>query len=461
MALFKIPQRKEEDIHKAIQKAREEAEYTPKIKLKGTTLLNKLDVIKQTVEQNLGEYKNNYILITDDSTWLNYCRQVAKDEYVAIDTETTGLEFKDQKNLVGVCIQSSSQKPAYVPVGHMSTITESLVKPQVSKEAITEGIKIIAESPVKVLMHNAYYDLVVIKLNTDIWLDCYWDTLIAGVMLDENESHSLKYLYDKYVMNGEAGVHKFAELFDGLPFCYVPYNVGYLYAGHDAEMTLDLFNFQKDYLTKGTEECTYNHLERVVNVFRDIEMPLVPVLAEMRVRGIEFDFKRAEELKVKYTALRDKAEKSFHKAVEPFKNDIIEYARNYGKIEYPINFNSPVQIKILIYDILKSGVIFKKEPTGTGSHVIDEVLSNKKYANTPLFKIMKSLSEVKKYDKLIGTFIDKLTEVAKESNGKIYFNMNQLGAKTGRLSSSNPKQGWAYVARAVYESYLIRFRQPI
>ena len=80
MALFKIPQRKEEDIHKAIQKAREEAEYTPKIKLKGTTLLNKLDVIKQTVEQNLGEYKNNYILITDDSTWLNYCKQVAKDE---------------------------------------------------------------------------------------------------------------------------------------------------------------------------------------------------------------------------------------------------------------------------------------------------------------------------------------------------------------------------------------------
>lgn len=54
LALFNIPKRKEEDIHKAISKAREEAEYKPKIKLKGTSLLNKLDVIKQTVEQNLG-----------------------------------------------------------------------------------------------------------------------------------------------------------------------------------------------------------------------------------------------------------------------------------------------------------------------------------------------------------------------------------------------------------------------
>ena len=446
MALFNIPKRKEEDIHKAISKAREEAEYKPKIKLKGTSLLNKLDVIKQTVEQNLGEYKNSYLLITDDNSWIEYCKKAVQDGLVAIDTETTGLEFKDQKNLVGVCIQSPSQKPAYVPVGHISTITESLVKPQVSKEAITAGFKIIADSTAKVLMHNAYYDLVVVYLNTGVWLNCYWDTLIAGVMLDENESHSLKYLYDKYVMNGEAGVHKFAELFDGLPFCYVPYNVGYLYAGHDAEMTLELYKFQKPYLTKGTEECNYSNLERVVNVFKDIEMPLVPILAEMRVRGIDFDFKRAEELKVKYSALKDKAEKAFHKAVEPFKDDILEYARNNGKIEYPINFNSPVQIKILVYDILKSGVIFKKEPTGTGSHVIEEVLSNKKYANTPLFKIMKSLSEVKKYDKLIGTFIDKLTEVAKESNGKIYFNMNQLGAKTGRLSSSNPKQDWAYAA---------------
>lgn len=116
---------------------------------------------------------------------LNIVKKAVQDGLVAIDTETTGLNSKDQKNLVGVYIQSPSQKSAYVPVGHISTITEYLVKPHVSKEAITAKFKIIADSTAKVIMHNAYYDLVVVYILILVWLNCYWDTLIAGVMLDE------------------------------------------------------------------------------------------------------------------------------------------------------------------------------------------------------------------------------------------------------------------------------------
>ena len=105
---------------------------------------------------------------------------------------------------------------------------------------------------------------------------------VGAFLLNENESHSLKYLYDKYVMNGEAGVHKFAELFDGINFCYVPYNYAYIYAAHDAEMTLKLYEFQKPYMTKGTEECKEYNLDRISDIYFSEELPLIPILAEMK-----------------------------------------------------------------------------------------------------------------------------------------------------------------------------------
>ena len=100
----------------------------------------------------------------------------------------------------------------------------------------------------------------------------------------------------------------------------------------------------------------------------------------------------------------------------------------------------------MFYEIIKTGVIFKKEPTGTGKHVIEEILNNKKYANKPIYYIANALQEVKKYDKLIGSFIDKLSEDAMVHNGRVFTSFNQVGTNTLRMSSSNPKQNWAYVA---------------
>ena len=61
--------------------------------------------------------------------------------------------------------------------------------------------------------------------------------------------------------------------------------------------------------------------------------------------------------------------------ISTLREEILFRAKNNGDIEYPVNYNSPAQIKVLIYEILKSGVIFKKEPTGTGKHVLDTVLN--------------------------------------------------------------------------------------
>lgn len=124
----------------------------------------------------------------------------------------------------------------------------------------------------------------------------YWDTMVASFLLNENEPHGLKYLYDKYVMKGEAGVHKFAELFEGIPFNYIPPNIGCKYSAHDSKMTESLYLFQKPFLTKGTSECTEYKLEGVCDVFYTEELPLIPVLADMYWRGIHVDLNKVNEL---------------------------------------------------------------------------------------------------------------------------------------------------------------------
>lgn len=433
MALFKLQARQEDNIEAIMRKSREQKELKPTIKLKGTGLLEQLSVIKQKVQESLGEHVKDYQLITTDKEWIEYCNKAVEDGYVAVDTETDSLD-SILAHLVGVCIYSKSQKPAYVPVGHISVVTEQKVEPQVSLSAITKGMEILKNA--KCIFHNAYYDLVIIYQNIGVMLEAYDDTLIMAWYMNENEQHGLKYLYDKYCET--SGIHTFGELFEGIPCCYVPYNIFMAYGAKDAYMTYKLWEFYKQYMTHGTKECTECGLDRLVTVYETVERPLIGVLVDMKIRGIKFDFEKAKELKIKYTKLKEEAEKEFHKAVEPLKKEILERQKLYGDIKYPVNFNSSSQIKVLFYEIIKTGVIFKKEPTGTGKHVIEEILNNKKYANKPIYYIASALQEVKKYDKLIGSFIDKLSEDAIKHNGRVFTSFNQVGTNTLRMSSSSP-----------------------
>lgn len=440
MGLFNIPTRKEPTMTDIIKKVRSEQELKPKIKLKSGSLLGKLEAIKQTVEKNLGDVANDYLLIRTDEDFINYCKEASTKEYVALDTETTGLDNM-LADLVGVCIMGTDMKPAYASVGHTSTITEQLLPNQVSKQAIVDGLKLLINNNVKFLMHNGYYDIVELVNACNIRVPVYFDTLIGAVCLNENEQHGLKYLYDKYCMEGNAGVHKFAELFDGLPINYVAPNIAGIYGAHDALMTYELAMFQIPYLSKGTKENKACKLEKLVNEFWNIEIPMIDVIVDMKLHGMEFDFDRAKELKEKYTKLHDDALKKFNDAVSVYKDDIMLYNKVHTEkpLDYPLNYNSPDQIRVLFYDIAKIGVVYKKNPKGTGKDVVDAILNRKDLKAKPIYNIVSYLSEVKMYDKAINSFIDKLTEDAIKHNGKIHANLNLARARTGRLSSSEPK----------------------
>ena len=355
MALFNIPKRNTLSTQAILKKTQEIQQ--PKIKLKSGTLMNKLASIEVQVEKALGDY--HCILLDSDEKWIEYCKKAVEGDYVALDTETDSVSTMDC-NIAGVCIYSPNQIEAYAPIGHISNITEQLLPHQVSKEAIKEGFDIMVNGKCKFIFHNAYFDLPIIRRLTGYFVDVYWDTLPASFLLNENESHSLKDLYAKYVEQDMSASHKFAELFEGIPFTHIRPDIGLKYAAHDSRATMDLYMFQKPYLTKGTPECEEYHLEGVADVFYTEELPLIPVLVDMFWRGVHVDVSEVDTLLDKYTGLKAEAEERFNLSLAPLKNQIIQRQTMSNDIEYPVNYNSPAQMKILIYDILKSVVIFKK-----------------------------------------------------------------------------------------------------
>lgn len=437
MALFKLPERTTEDISNILKKTQET--HKPKIKLKKGTLMEKISSISRLVEKNLGSEKNNFLLITDEQEWINYCKKAVEDGVVALDTETDSLN-SILCNLVGVCVYSESQKPAYIPVGHISPITDSLISGQVSKDGIRKGLNIMSNCGVKFILHNAYYDLVVLHQTVGVDIDCYWDTLLAANLLNENESHSLKDLYIKYCIDENKDSQKFNDLFDGIPFCYIPPTTAYVYGAFDALQTLALYKFQRPFLTIGKDECSEYDLEGIAKIFSEEEMKVLPVVVDMKIRGIEIDLKKAESLRDVYDKKIKEEELLFYSSMEYFNSDIQEYNElHYDKpIQIPINYNSPDQLKMFIYGVVKTGVIVKKKPTGTGIEVLEAIMYMDRFKDTPLQKAVSHLIKLRQYGKLKNSFVDKLPLVAREHGGRIHAQFNSAGTVTGRFSSSDP-----------------------
>lgn len=400
--LFQIPKRKEVDPYSIIKKTQEYV--PPKINIRGTSLADRI----KTIEDNIIEHP--HLLLNSDKKFVEYMDKALKSTYCALDTETTGLDFQDQKQIVGLCIMGDGLEPAYVPVGHIDNITEELETEQVSMWCLKTQLLRLFRSSVKLIYHNYYYDAVVLYFVCGIIPPIYQDTLIISHYLNENESHSLKDLYMKYILEKDGEVDKFSELFNGIPFCNIPSHIGANYAAQDSKMTMDVFKFFLPFVTKGTPECEEYRLEKISDLLYDVEIPLLPILVDMKIRGIEFDFKRAKELHDKYTKLRDDAEDKLN-----------------SLIDIQVNFNSPAQVASLLYDHLKLPQI---EERSTSAEVLEKL-------DHP---VAKAIVEVKTYDKLLGTFIDKLTEVARNTNGRIHGNFNPCGTVTKRFSSNNPNQ---------------------
>lgn len=403
------------------------------ISVKGGGLIEKIPSIVALVESRLGKYKNDYMyfMAEDESKLKDYIYNIKESGYCALDTETTGLDpIADE--FVGLSLYSKGQKGLYIPLHHRSYITGEEVVGQLDPKFVAEQLKILVDNNVKFMEYNAKFDTRVIKNKMGLYIPCWFDAHLAAMCLNENEQHGLKPLHSKYVLEGKEDEFSFRGLFDGITFDYVPIKTGYIYAARDAVDTYELAEWQLPYLTPDNALCKEYGLEDVSKVFWDIEMPCIEVLADMEDTGISFDLEYANTLSEKYHNLINEKLNEFYKILGMYEDEISKYKlKNPGhKLSDPINISSPQQLAILLYDILKIKPVDEQKPRGTGVEILEKI-------DNPLCK---TILEYRGIEKLLSTYIDKLPNCINEKTGRIHPTFNQYGAKTGRMSSDNPKK---------------------
>ena len=424
---------------KLINKAKTISPLVSKKKGMSRGLSERIASAEVEVNRYFAKFKEDFCVIRTEEELNTYINNAIKDGIIAIDTETSGLDtFNDV--LAGVCVFSPSQKAAYIPCNHVSYITGEKVQNQLSEEIIKKYFSLLEDNNVKIIMHNASFDLKVFVNMVGLHLTCYWDTLVAANLLNENEPHGLKVLHDKYC-GDETGVYSITNMFDGLVFTYVPIKLGYLYAARDAKMTYELYKYQSRFLSDNPPEG-YEDLKSCYYVFKNIEMPLIPIIMDAELRGIALNPDTCDKLKVEYNNKLKVCSDKLYSIVEPIKDIINEFIRthSYGdakqrcKLQWPVNFDSPAQVSELLFKVLH---VESKNGTSTGVKELKELLELKKTSSIAK-DIISNVLDYRKIQKLLTTYIEKLPNSVNPKTGKIHCNFNQQGTVTGRMSSSNP-----------------------
>ena len=353
---------------------------------------------ENTSFESLKTVTHDYKLVENEEEMQKIRDYFLTNEILSLDTETTSTSSIDAE-LVGLSFAVKEFEAFYVPI------------PAEREKAlqIVNIFKTVYENP-KILKvgQNLKYDLEVLR-NYNIQLQGpMWDTMIAHYLIQPELRHNMDYMAEIYLnyktihideLIGPKGKNQ-RSMRDLSP------TLVYEYACEDADITLRLKNKLEPELKKF--ECE--------KLFYDIEMPLMPVLAEMEMNGVCLD---TESLKETSTILT---------------NRIIELEhRIYELAGQQFNIASPKQVGEILFDKLK--IVEKAKKTKTGQYVTsEEVLQQLRNKH----EIVADILEHRGLKKLIGTYIDALPKLINPRTGHIHTSFNQTVTATGRLSSSDP-----------------------
>ncbi len=348
--------------------------------------------------------EKDYQVVTDAKqfeAWLDVLRKAA---LFAFDTETTSLNYM-QARVVGVSFAVEAGTAAYVPFGH-----DYIDAPeQLSEEQVLGALKPLLEDPDKAkLGQNLKYDANVLKNHGITLRGIAEDSMLESYVLDSTGSrHDMDSLALKYL--GESTIHYEDIAGKGakqLSFNQIALEQAGPYAAEDADITLRLHQALSPML------CGDEALERV---YRDIELPLVPVLSRIERNG----------------ALISKAMLAQQSLEIADKLKVLEQ-QAFDIAGGEFNLSSPKQLGEILFERLNIPVI-RKTPKGAPS-TAEEVLVELAH-DYPLPQV---ILEYRGLAKLKSTYTDKLPQLIDENTGRVHTSYHQAVAATGRLSSSDP-----------------------
>ena len=319
-------------------------------------------------------------------------------EFLSLDTETTSTNAIDAE-LVGLSFSVKEKEAYYVAVPANREEAQRIVnifKPLYEDEKILK------------IGQNIKYDLEVLR-NYGVHLKGkMWDTMIAHYLIQPELRHNMDYMAEVYLnyktihideLIGPKGKNQ-KSMRD-----LQPTDV-YEYAAEDADITLRL----KNVLEPKLKEADVEHL------FYDIEMPLMPVLAEMEMNGVCIDTDSLKETSEVFTTRMQELEQ-----------------RIYQLAGEEFNIASPKQVGDILFGKMK--IVDKPKKTKTGQYVTsEEVLQQLKNKS----EIVEDILNHRGLKKLLGTYIDALPKLINARTGHIHTSFNQTITATGRLSSSDP-----------------------
>ena len=359
---------------------------------------NESDEPKNAKFESIKTTQHEYKLVENEEELRQLCDFFITKEFVSIDTETTSTDAISAE-LVGLSFSVEEKKAFYVAVP--ANYEEALKIIQIFKP-LYESDKIMK------IGQNIKYDYEVLTRYGVTLQGKMFDTMIAHYLIQPELHHNMDYMAETLL--GYQTIHieellgpkgkKQKNMRD-----LSPTNI-YEYAAEDADITLRLKNVLEPRLKElGVEELFWN-----------IEMPLVRVLADMELNGVCLDTE----------ALQDTS-KIFTERMKQYEQEI------YKEAGEEFNISSPKQVGDILFGKLQ--IMDKPKKTKTGQYVTSEEVLQSLESKSP---IVRNILNYRGMKKLLSTYIDALPKLINPRTGHIHTSFNQALTATGRLSSSDP-----------------------
>ncbi|MBP3838332.1 MAG: DNA polymerase I [Prevotella sp.] len=357
-----------------------------------------------TVDEKKSSYKNikstphDYQIIDNQEGIIKILHLFSSCNYLCFDTETTSLNPIDAE-LVGISFSIKEGQAFYIPISSEHSENEgiiNLLKP------------IFHDDKILKIGQNMKYDIEVLSKYGIKIRGKLFDTMIAHYLIQPELRHNMDYMAEIFLnyetihieeLIGEKGKNQLSMR------SLNPTEI-YEYACEDADITLQLKNVLEPKLKEnGVDELFWN-----------IEMPLVPVLAEMEMNGVRLDTDALNEVSISFTnRLLELEHQIFELAGETF------------------NIASPKQVGDILFGKMK--IVDKAKKTKTGQFVTsEEVLQQLRNKH----EIVDYVLQHRGLKKLLGTYVEALPKLINQHTGHIHTSFNQTITSTGRLSSSDP-----------------------
>ena len=358
--------------------------------------------LKDLSEGTVRQEERDYRLVTEPEAFIALLEDLRRAKRFSIDLETNSL-YPRWADLVGISFSHASHQAFYIPVGHrLKEVTSQLPLPWV-----LEQLKpILQDEKIRKLGQNIKYEWIVLRRYGIELQGIEGDTMVASYLLNPTKhNHNLGELAREYL---DRTVTEYKEVTGSgakaVTFDQVDLHRAKEYSAEDADVTLQVANLLHPRLQE----------EGFIDLYRQVEMPLVVVLAKMETNGVKIDL----------DLLRD-----FSKEVEGQLQQKME--RIYALAGEVFNINSSQQLGKILFDKLGLPVI-KRTKTGTSTDV-DVLTKLSRQHELPL-----EILGYRNLNKLKSTYIDALPKLVHPKTGRVHTSYNQTVTATGRLSSSDP-----------------------